>query len=602
VKDLVGGTFLGCSSLETAVLGGGLSEVPWICFSGCSNLKSITIPSGITSIDRSAFNGCTAIKIVISASKNPCTFDESTFTDDVYANATLFVPTETEMSYRGTEAWKRFYKIYEFDSRSVEIIDFADPEVKKLCVANWDTNGDGELSIAEAVEVTDLGAVFKSNTKIKSFSELQYFKGLKTIGTDAFQGCRSLSSFVIPNSVTTIGVRAFQYCAITTFDIPSSVTTIEEYAFSYCANLTTAVIPPTVTLIKSNLFADTNLLSISVDVNNPVYDSRNNCNAIIETSTMTLKSGCKNTKIPYGIKVIGGYAFSGCEDLISVDLPNTVTELDFYAFGWCSNLTSIYVPASLTSISRLSFSCCNNLDHISVAEDNPKYDSRGNCNAVIETATNKLVVGSNLTVIPESVTAIADNAFDGRAKIKTIDVPESVKSIGRGAFDGCVSMKSIKIPSTFTSIGGSTFFSCSSLASFDIPASITSIGDYAFAYCDDLLRVRCLHETPYEIHEDAFYRISPSATLYVPKGSKEKYAAAKGWNVFKNIVEINDRYSLPGDADGNNVRNTKDIKAIESFIMTGIETNDFYWWNADTDQNGEVNAADIVTIVNMMNK
>ena len=113
-------------------------------------------------------------------------------------------------------------------------ISFADAKVKEICVANWDTSGDGELSYAEAEAVTDLGEVFKG-TNITSFDELQYFTGLQSIGQFAFYRCTGLTSINIPNSVTTIAAMAFSGCSgLTSINIPNSVTTIGESAFEEC--------------------------------------------------------------------------------------------------------------------------------------------------------------------------------------------------------------------------------------------------------------------------------------------------------------------------------------------------------------------------------
>lgn len=135
-------------------------------------------------------------------------------------------------------------------------ITFADEQVKALCVANWDTNGDGELDMSEAASVTDLGEVF-SGSAITSFDELQYFTGLWSIGRSAFYDCSSLTSITIPNCVTTIGYGAFEGCSsLTSVNIPNSVTSIGEYAFSNCSGLTSVNIPNSVTSIGKWAFED----------------------------------------------------------------------------------------------------------------------------------------------------------------------------------------------------------------------------------------------------------------------------------------------------------------------------------------------------------
>ena len=391
----------------------------------------------------------------------------------------------------------KYVPVFKYGDIQEAIIKFADAEVKRLCVANWDTDGDGELSKIEARKATDLGEVFRKNKKITSFDELQYFIGLDKIGDKSFLFCEKLASVIIPTSVKTIGVSAFNGTGLTSIDIPASVETIEEYAFGDCEGLTSVFIPKTVKTIKYNPFRScSGLLSISVDADNPYYDSRNDCNAIIRKSDNILMSGCKTTTILDGVTAIGGYAFDGCEGLTSLDLPSSVTSLDVYAFRYCHGLTDLTVSSTLTSISKFAFSGCANLMSVSVAADNPVYDSRENCNAVIETSTNKLLLGTNKTIIPTSVTEIGDDAFYGRTQLESII----------------------------------------------IPSNVTSIGNHAFAYCSNLSDVASFIATPVALGNRAFYMIPTTATLHVPLGSKELYEKADGWKDFTGIVEISDNF------------------------------------------------------------
>ena len=137
---------------------------------------------------------------------------------------------------------------------------------------------------------------------------------------------------------------------VTYSGITYSVTSIDTFAFSSCSGLTSVTIPNSVTSIGTSAFNSCSLTSIIVESGNTVYDSRGNCNAIIETSTNELIAGCMNTVIPNSVTSIGDHAFSGCSGLNSVTIPNSVTSIGIAAFSSCSGLNSVTIPNSVTSI------------------------------------------------------------------------------------------------------------------------------------------------------------------------------------------------------------------------------------------------------------
>ena len=279
--------------------------------------------------------------------------------------------------------------------------------------------------------------------------------------SDEYEGNIVIPSSVDYNgatySVTSIGDEAFFYCLkLTSMEIPNSVTSIGDNAFVWCTGLT----------------------SIVVDAGNTIYDSRNECNAIIETASNTLISGCKNTIIPNSVTSIGYGAFA-CSTLKSIEIPNSVTSIGDEAFGSCKLLTSI-------------------------------------------------------------------------------EIPNSVTSIGYEAFAYCPSLTSIEIPNSVTSIGDGTFNGCKRLTSIEIPNSVTWIGNYAFDGCWNLTKITCWATTPPTIHYDTFSNYS--ADLYVPVGCKAAYKSAQFW---KNFNIINDTLDNPITLNDNNVT----VASIGDYIV-----------------------------------
>lgn len=251
-------------------------------------------------------------------------------------------------------------------------------------------------------------------------------------------------------TVVQIGRGAIQDVNATTINFPSTLTTIESYAVR-CQRLTSINIPASVTWIQSRAFTYTNSLnSITVDEANTKYDSRENCNAIIEKSTKRLILGCNYTTIPEGVVTIESMAFSACV-----------------------NLTSINIPASVNSISEDTFSACTNLESITVADGNTKYDSRDNCNAIIEKSTNTLILGCMNSTIPETVLAIGPSAFSAQ-KLKSVNIPSSVSSIARNAFNRCSELTSLNIPAGVSSIDNTAFSGCTGLSTITVDNANTN--------------------------------------------------------------------------------------------------------------------------------
>ena len=194
--------------------------------------------------------------------------------------------------------------------------------------------------------------------------------------------------------------------------------------------------------------------------------------------------------MPKKLKKIDSEAFQGCSSLTKLTLPDSVARIDGLAFCGCSGLTELTLPNSVKSIGDGAFADCSGLEKITVESGNSCYDSRDNCNSIIETETNTLIAGCKNSVIPNSVTSIGNCAFCG----------------------------------------------CSGLTELTLPNSITSIGDYAFAYCSDLSKITSLAEIPPMCGFKVFNGVNKTnCELIVPEGSVAAYTRAEDWNKFSNI-------------------------------------------------------------------
>ena len=365
------------------------------------------------------------------------------------------------------------------------------------------TSSDGQ--IVTPYKTNGFGANIVSNEYVDGRGVITFDGDVTAIGNDAFYKCTGLVSIEIPNSVTSIGETAFENCTgLVSIEIPSSVTSIGEGAFAACSGLT----------------------SIVVDSDNPTFDSRNDCNAIIETNSNILIVGCQNAII-----------------------PNTVTGIGDYAFSYCTGLASVEIPYSVTSIGEGAFAACSGLTSIVVDPDNPAFDSRNDCNAIIETNSNTLIAGCQNTIIPNTVISIGAYAFCYCSGLTSIEIPNSVKSIYYAAFAGCSGLTYIEIPSSVTRVADQVFRECSSLVFVDIPDSVTSIGTYAFfrcysltsvvipasvetiypyafTSCTNLDSITCLAPTPPVLsstHLNQFFENTNNCPIYVPAESLDIY-------------------------------------------------------------------------------
>ncbi len=520
VASIDNDTFRDCSSLTSITIGNGVTNIGAEAFSGCNSLTSVTIPNSVTSIGAEAFSGCETLtsislntKKIDSWFQNIKSIKEVVLGDSVTSiGAGAFSGCSNLTSVTIPNSVKNIGDYAFYGCSILTSINIPDSVISigesafencssltsvtiPYSVANigenafygtawYDNLPDGLLYVGKVV--------YKYKGTMPSNTSIELAEGTLEIVGGAFEDCNGLTSIIIPNSVISIGVRAFKGCNLTSISIPNSVTSIGNNAFESCNKLT------------------------SISLNTKKIDSW----------FQNIKS-IKEVVLGDSVISIGENAFKYCNGLTSITIGNNVTTIGYGAFYGCGNLTSVH-------ISDIAVWC--------------KIEFEGKWSNPLESAQHLYINGKEITelIIPNGVTIVDDNAFCNCTSLTSVTIPSSVTSIGDESFSGCTNLTLVNIGSSVTSIGSFAFRNCTSLISVTIGANVTTIGYAAFHDCSNIKEVTSYIIEPIYIFDETFDFSNENfnAILYVPIESIEKYKATDGWKNFKTIIPINNGSSL----------------------------------------------------------
>ena len=507
ITSIASRAFSGNTKITNLVVPNTITTIGNNAFNSCEQLTTVYIPKSVVSIGSGVFLSCNSITNIVVEEGNP-KYDSRN-----NCNAIIETATDTLVSGCNYTIIPNGVKVLGASSfdRMRLMTDIVIPDsVETIKNAfNYCSN------LTNVTMPSSLKHIYDYAFNATNIEELYLPSNVIYIGTRAFINTINLKKIVVSTNntkydsrnncnaiVETATNKLIVGCVNTT--IPDTVTTIGSNAFNGQTGLTRVVISRGVNNIDATAFTNCgNMSEIIVDSANAKYDSRNNCNAIIETATNTLVYGCKNTIIPNTITTIGASSFSQLL-LNTITIPDSVTKICSLAFHG-SSITNINIPRYVSVIEDRAFGGCSRLTSIVVDSANAKYDSRNNCNAIIETASNTLVAGSNNTTIPNTVTAVGDYAFYNLGQLTSITIPDSVTSIGENVFYLCSSLSEITLSSNLVSIGYRAFNACGSLTSIVIPASVKYMGVGVFIESQNLTSVEFKAVTGWKVYDNPNY-------------------------------------------------------------------------------------------------
>lgn len=527
-KGIESQAFEGCIGLQTATLPDGITYIGSNAFSNCINLHTINFPNSINSVGCYPFYYCTALTAPV-------------YNDMIFA----FLP----LNYKGAYVMPASIK-------------------QMCCGAFYDCDSVTNITLSDS---------------------------LTSLPENSFNNCASLTSLVIPDAVTTIYHYAFYNCrSMTSITIPANFKEFGQYVFDGCSSLKHVIWNAKDARVNWFFYNYPHETIVNeIQSYHPFYNVRKQITSFtlgdsVQVVPRYLCYEMENiSSLSFGCEAdsIEAHAFDGCTGITSVEWnvrngkdPATYGSSPFYpvkdkvttfSFGdsvqhipaylchGMSKLSRLYIPKKVSSIGGYAFRDLNRLDSIYVHDDNLYYDSRNHCNALIESAYNRLILGCYKTQIPEDIVSIGACAFRNVRKLTAALIPETVTNIEEEAFNGCTDLDTVALPSTLTAINDYTFQDCSSLdtialpqtlefigirafsnctglPNITLPASMDYIDQFAFSRCSNMEYITCLAVEPPTIRSTTFdYTSCP---VYVPCTSLDAYRSAPVWSDYGTRV------------------------------------------------------------------
>lgn len=354
-------TFASCSELEEIVINEGITKIEQEAVAYCGKLHNLELPSTIENLGNYCFLNCPLDELIIKAITPP-TLGSRVFIAD--RNFPIYVPFKSLEAYKTATGWSAYAdRIFAL----IKNITFADPAVEAICLANWDTDGNGVFTDAEAAAVTNLSGKFAGNTDITSFDEFQYFTGITSSG-DAFANCTNLKRVTIPSCITATGGGMFWNCqSLETLTFGKTLTYFNGNSLHNTTSLTNIYYNGTLTdwlAVQAQMVeARPNYRATNIFINGErIVD------CVIPQGTTSLPpavfrgfSDMKTVNIPDSVTSIGSHAFSKCISLESIDFPQNLETISADMCAACTSLKIVKIPASVTNINQGAFYGTTNL-------------------------------------------------------------------------------------------------------------------------------------------------------------------------------------------------------------------------------------------------